>query len=60
MFPQGRVGRAYVAQLQTSAAKEAHEACMLYRRSSGEGEREAHFCLEGRMFMLQRDMRKGM
>lgn len=43
MSPQGRGGRDYVAELQTSAGKEAHEACMFYRRSSGEGERKNLF-----------------
>lgn len=61
MSPQGRGGRDYVAELQTSAGKEAHEACMFYRRSSGEGERKKSLCcLEGRMFMLQGQMWKGM
>lgn len=46
-------------ELQTSAEKEAHEACVFYRRSSGEGQRKALCCLEGQIFMLQGQMRKG-
>lgn len=58
--PGGRGGGDYVAELQTSAGKEVDEACMFYRRSSGERERKTRCCLEGTMFMLQEQMRKGM
>lgn len=46
-------------ELQTSAEKEAYEACMFYRKSSGEGQRKALCYLEGQILMLKGQMRKG-